>query len=218
MDIWLFILGYLVHFVASCILTYKVFQQRTIYGLSFDTQLCYLAATLSRCVWSLDTRLVETWLAYLELMLSTCMSMLLTYLMWRFRYTHTKEMITPLKAYLLVPASLLVAFLVHPSRAWWTVQILVAFSIYLEAVALLPQLYFLRRMLEVEPLTSHYVGLLVISRVVRLFFWVTLYLQGEHFVGLFLADLLHSVLAADYFVVWCRKLRNGGTLIYKGRV
>ncbi|OEH76087.1 er-retrevial receptor ter1p [Cyclospora cayetanensis] len=173
MDIWLFILGYLIHFVASCILTYKVFQQRTIYGLSFDTQLCFLASTVSRCIWSLDTRLVETWLAYLELGLSTFMSILLTYLMWSFRYTHTKQMILPLRAYVLIPVAgcppILPLPILSPSPP--------------------RTLYSLLR----EPL-------------------------GEHFVGLFLADLLHSVLAADYFVMWCRKLRHGGTLIYKGRV
>lgn len=59
MEVWLFILGYLIHFAASCVLVYKIQQQRTVYGLSIDTQICYLLATLSRCVWYLDTRLVE---------------------------------------------------------------------------------------------------------------------------------------------------------------
>ncbi|PFH35985.1 putative ER-retrevial receptor Ter1p [Besnoitia besnoiti] len=200
MEVWLFILGYLIHFVASCVLVYKVQQQRTVYGLSIDTQLCFLAATLSRCVWYLDTRLVETWLAYLELLCSTVISVVLTYYLWSYRHTNTKNVWTPCKAAVIIPVSMLTAFFIHPGRHWWTVQILVAFSIYTEAI---------------EPLTSHYVGLLVLSRVVRLFFWVTLYFQGEHFLGLFLADLLHSVLAADYFVMWCRKLRHGGALIYK---
>ncbi|CBZ51348.1 putative ER lumen protein retaining receptor 1 [Neospora caninum Liverpool] len=200
MEVWLFILGYLIHFVASCVLVYKIHQQRTVYGLSIDTQICFLAASLSRCVWYLDTRLVETWLAYLELLCSTVISVVLTYYLWRYRHTNTKTVWTPCQAAVIIPVSMLTAFFIHPGRQWWTVQILVAFSIYTEAI---------------EPLTSHYVGLLVLSRVVRLFFWVTLYFQGEHFLGLFLADLLHSVLAADYFVMWCRKLRHGGALIYK---
>ncbi|PHJ20912.1 er lumen protein retaining receptor [Cystoisospora suis] len=215
MEVWLFILGYLIHFAASCVLVYKIQQQRTVYGLSIDTQICYLLATLSRCVWYLDTRLVETWLAYLELLCSTVISVVLTYYLWRYRHTNTKNVWTPCKAALIIPVCSVLAFFIHPGRQWWTVQILVAFTIYTEAVGLLPQLWYMRRMLEVEPLTSHYVGLLVLSRVVRLFFWVTLYIQGEHFLGLFLADLLHSVLAADYFVMWCRKLRHGGALIYK---
>lgn len=43
----------------------------------------------------------------------------------------------------------LLAFFIHPGRQWWTVQILVAFTIYTEAVGLLPQLWYMRRMLEV---------------------------------------------------------------------
>ena len=47
--------------------------------------------------------LLQTRLAYVELLLSTCISVLLTYLMFVFRYTHTKEMTRPLKAIVLIP-------------------------------------------------------------------------------------------------------------------
>lgn len=59
METWLFIVGYLIHCFGSCVLAAKVLQQKTIYGLAADTQWCLLFATLSRCVWSLETRLVE---------------------------------------------------------------------------------------------------------------------------------------------------------------
>jgi len=215
MDVWLFILGYLVQFAGSCVLLYKIVQHRSIYGLSIDTQICFLVATVCRCIWSLETRLVETWLAHVELLLSTCVAALLCYYVISLRHTTTKTAWWPLRCFVTVPASFLVAFFFHPGSRWFTVQILVSFSMYLESVALLPQLYLMRRMIDIEPLTSLYVILLIISRIIRMLFWLNLFWQGEHFVGLFLADALHSALSVDYLYLWVKKLRNGGWVVFR---
>ena len=79
---------------------------------------------------------------------------------------------------------------------------------------LLPQLWLMRHMHEIEPLTSHYVGLLIVSRLIRMLFWGSLFMMGEHFFQLFVADLLHTVFAADYMYLWCSKLKSGGRLVY----
>jgi len=215
MEIWFFITGYLIHFFASCILIWKIRSTQSIYGLSPDTQICYLLATVSRWLWALDTRLVETNLAYLELFLSLGTAVVLTFLVIKYRHTTTKKPAKCLRVIPLSVVSLLLAFWFHPGHNWWTVQILVAFTMYIEAAALLPQLYLMRRMIEIEPLTSHYVALLTVSRFVRMLFWLQLYNQGEHFVGLFLSDLLHTLFSMDYLYMWVKKLRNGGTLIYR---
>eukprot|EP00919_Chromeraceae_sp_WS-2016_P053715 GHVR01127534.1.p1 GENE.GHVR01127534.1~~GHVR01127534.1.p1 ORF type:complete len:218 (-),score=-5.25 GHVR01127534.1:151-804(-) len=217
MEIWLFIFGYLMNFVGSCILVWKILNTRSIYGLAADTQYCLLASTISRCIWSLDTRLVETKLAYLELLLSIAAAILLAYFVFRFRHTTTKKPLIFLRWYYIIPVAIILAFFIHPGKNWWTVQILVAFSMYVEAGALMPQLYLMRKMIEIEPLTSHYVALLVVSRVIRIFFWLQLYFQGEHFLGLFVADLVHSLFSGDYMYLWFKKLRHGGHLIYRLR-
>mmetsp|Transcript_4904 Transcript_4904/g.11437 ORF Transcript_4904/g.11437 Transcript_4904/m.11437 type:complete len:217 (-) Transcript_4904:461-1111(-) len=215
MEVWLFIIGYLINFAASCLLLYKIWRHKSIYGLSGDTQYCFLFATLARCFWSFDTRLVETWLAHFELLCSTVVACLLSYSVWRYWHTTTKQAPPYLRLLFAVPLAALLAFFFHPGRQWFTIQSLVAFTMYVEAVALLPQLFLMRNMIEIEPLTSHYVGLLVISRAVRIAFWIQLYIQGEHFVSLILADVLHSLFSADYFIMWIRKLRNGGALVYR---
>ncbi|XP_055388448.1 ER lumen protein-retaining receptor 3-like [Condylostylus longicornis] len=215
MEKWLFIIGYLIQVVGSLLLLVKVWSKKSVYGLSSDTQICFLISTLSRIVWSMDTRLVETYLAYAELASSTVVTVLLCFSVWKFRHTTTKEAWWPLRSMVLGPIAFVLAVLFHPGSATISLQVLVAFTMYIEAMALLPQLYLMRKMIEVEPLTSHYVGILVLSRIVRLAFWFSLFMQGEHFIGLFVADLLHTLLAGDYLYIWCRKLRTGGALIYK---
>lgn len=45
-------------------------------------------------------------------------------------------------------------------------------------------------------------------------FWGVLFYIGEHFLQLFVADLVHTVFTADYMYLWFRKLKSGGRLIY----
>lgn len=215
METWLFILGYLIQLCGSLMLFWKIWRKRSVYGLSSDTQYCFGLSTLSRAIWSLETRLVSTRLAYVELFLSVSVSLVLCWAVYRFRHTTTKEALWYLRTQVLAPTAFFLAFFWHPGKDVISMQILVAFTMYVECLALLPQLYLMRRMIEIEPLTSHYVAAVGMSRAVRLLFWLVMYRQRELFWGLFFADLIHSILAADYMFLWFRKLRTGGTLIYQ---
>jgi len=222
MEVFLFILGYYVHLAASCLLFYKIWKQKSIYGLSVDTQGAFLLAAIVRCIWSLETRLVESaivgFFVYLELLLSTVAACGLTFLCYQLYHTTSKHSTPYLRVYATAPAALVLAFFFHPGEGWMSMQILVAFTMYQEALALLPQLWLMRKMHEVEPLTSHYVGLIVCARVVRMIFWGKMFMLGEHFLQLFFADVLHTIMSADYMYLWLRKLKDGGRLIYSQSV
>mmetsp|Transcript_94953 Transcript_94953/g.268185 ORF Transcript_94953/g.268185 Transcript_94953/m.268185 type:complete len:221 (-) Transcript_94953:107-769(-) len=214
MEIFLFILGYLVQAAASGILFYKIYKHKSIYGLSVDTQVAYLLAAISRCVWVLETRLVETKLAYFELLVSTAAACGLAFLCFQLYHTTSKHSPPFLRVYATAPAAMVLALLFHPGDDWFSMQILVAFTMYMEAFGLLPQLWLMRKMHEVEPLTSHYVGMVVVARFIRMVFWIKMYFLGEHFLQLLFADICHTVLSADYMFLWFMKLKYGGRLIY----
>ena len=69
---------------------------------------------------------------------------------------------------------------------------------FMEACGLLPQIYLLRKLGEIETMTGNYVVCLGISRFLRMIFWLMLYIQGDSFLYLVVADLLHCVLLADF--------------------
>eukprot|EP00918_Siedleckia_nematoides_P031089 GHVU01067284.1.p1 GENE.GHVU01067284.1~~GHVU01067284.1.p1 ORF type:complete len:152 (-),score=12.30 GHVU01067284.1:1075-1530(-) len=150
MEIWLFIIGYIIQCVGSVMLLVSIRKQKSIFGLSADSLHCFLLSTVSRCFWSLDTRLVETPLLFFELVLSTLAYCSLTYYAHKLRHTNSKQPPMFMRAPWLALGALLAAVAVHPGKYWVSMQVLVAFSIYIEAVALLPQLYFMRRMYEVS--------------------------------------------------------------------
>jgi|EP00927_Polykrikos_kofoidii_P075371 ER lumen protein retaining receptor len=214
MEIFLFILGYYVQVAASCLLVFKIHKQRSIYGLSVDTQLCYLLSIVVRWVWVMETRLVETKLAYLELILSTVAASGLSFLCYQYNHTTSKQPNKFLRIYFTAPAALVLALIFHPGDDWISMQVLIAFTNYLEAFALLPQLDLMRKMHEIEPLTSHYVGLIVVARFVRMLFWIKMTMLGEHFLQLMFSDICHTLLSADYMYLWFRKLKDGGRLVY----
>eukprot|EP00913_Durusdinium_trenchii_P028961 g27155.t1 len=138
-----------------------------------------MLAAVARCVWSMETRLVETKFAYLELILSTAVAVGLSFMCFQFQHTAPKQSTPFLRVYATAPAALVLAFFFHPGDDWFTMQILVSYTMFQEGMGLLPQLWLMRKMHEVEPLTSHYVGLIVVARFIRMCFWGKMYFLGQ---------------------------------------
>lgn len=126
--------------------------------------------------------------------------------------------------YLLVPCVLLAAF-VHPSlNNEWFSDSAWSLSMYLEAVAILPQLYMFQRKAAdeggaVEWLISHFVFALGFARVSELIFWMSSYKElsstsSSSYVGVLvvLTQLVHLIIMADFFYYYIRALRKGGPM------
>ena len=84
---------------------------------------------------------------------------------------------------------------------------------FMEAVGLLPQIYLLRSLGEIETMTGHYVFCLGISRFLRMIFWGLLWYQGDSFLYLVIADLLHCALLTD-FAYYYMKSRGPSILLH----
>jgi len=217
-EVALFIGGYLFQTIGSFVLLHKMRKTRSTYGLSAQTQILFLMATLSRCIWSRDTRLMDTAMAPIELLVTLAANVAILVYFYRLKHTTAglkgdRDLWWPLQWYYLSLVSLLMALVFHPGRATISMQVLVAFSIYCEAMALIPQLALMKNLIEVESLTSNFVTLLVLARSIRLLFWCRLFWLGETFPGLMVADGLHTILSVDYVYLWVKKLKRGGPLL-----
>lgn len=123
--------------------------------------------------------------------------------------------------YLLGP-SVLLALIFHPSLnhdfvsdVAWTI------SMYLESVAMVPQLYMFQKQASdeggvVEALTSHMVFALGISRLFELTFWLTSYTELTHHSGssvagylVLLAQIGHLGVMGDFFYYYFKSLSEG---------
>ena len=106
------------------------------------------------------------------------------------------------KYYVLIGACFGLSLIFFPGNAgkyYVTLQMLVSFTMFLEAVALIPQLVHLRNNRDPEGLTSNYLYCLGASRAVRFFFWFAMISNNDSFWYLIAADLIHTALLIGFF-------------------
>ena len=114
------------------------------------------------------------------------------------RQTYDREQDTFRTAFLVAPC-LLLALLVHSSLA--VTEILWTFSIYLEAVAILPQLVLMQRTRNIDNLTGNYVFLLGLYRALYIVNWVYRYFTEPHYRQwiAWTSGVVQTALYADFF-------------------
>lgn len=92
-------------------------------------------------------------------------------------------------------------------------QILWTFSIYLESVAILPQLFMVSKTGEAETITSHYLFALGVYRTLYLFNWIwRYYFEGFFDLIAIVAGLVQTVLYCDFFYLYITKVLKGKKL------
>lgn len=86
-----------------------------------------------------------------------------------------------------------------------------AFSIYLESVAILPQLFLLQKQGEVENLTSHFVAALGAYRGLYLLNWIYRYATEDDYMQriVWLAGLVQTGLYIDFFYHYYESKKSG---------
>jgi len=85
-------------------------------------------------------------------------------------------------------------------------QILWTFSIYLESVAILPQLFMVSKTGEAETITSHYLFALGSYRALYLFNWIyRYYAEGFFDIIAVVAGVVQTILYCDFFYLYITK-------------
>ena len=80
-----FVIGYYILHIGSGLLLYKIQKQKSAYGISLDSQIALLIATLSRVVWFNDTQLPSMWLAWVEIIMAVGIHATIVYQCWSYK-------------------------------------------------------------------------------------------------------------------------------------
>jgi ER lumen protein retaining receptor len=89
-------------------------------------------------------------------------------------------------------------------------EILWTFSIWLESVAILPQLFMLQRTGEAETITTHYLFALGLYRALYIPNWIWRYWTEGWFDGIaVIAGIVQTVLYSDFFWIYYTKVMKG---------
>lgn len=105
---------------------------------------------------------------------------------------------------LLLPCVIL-AVLINAS--FTLLEVIWTFSIYLEAVAILPQLFLLQRRGEAETITAHYLFALGIYRALYVLNWCYRYYTEESYDPIVIVSgIVQTVLYVDFFYLYVTRV------------
>lgn len=182
-------------------------QTNSCSGISFKSQALYLIVYITRYMdlfWTFTDSAYNTIFKLLFLASSGYTIYLMT---TAYKPTHDPNLDTFRVQYLL-GGSLALA-IIYP-YAYTPSEILWAFSIWLESVAILPQLFLLQRTGEAETITTHYLFALGSYRALYIPNWIWRYFAEDHWDGIaVLAGLVQTVLYSDFFWIYYTKVLKG---------
>jgi ER lumen protein retaining receptor len=203
--LWLFEIGYILQHLATISQIWKIQQKNNTEMISLETNVLFLIGAFSRLIWMWDSMLKGFFLSYVEIVLAlgTLAYFIYLYNKYKMNNYYAHEIKTPfyLQLFVLIPVILLLSFFFHPGskgKYYLTMQMFVSLSIFAEAIGLLPQLYLIRKSNDTGDLSQLYVVFLGFARLFRLLFWLKMYFDGNKFMSLIFADLVHCLLLFNF--------------------
>nr|OQO32414.1 hypothetical protein B0A51_00199 [Rachicladosporium sp. CCFEE 5018] len=181
-------------------------------GISFKSQFAYLLVYVTRYLDLLWTNPFASGLGLYNTVfkiLFISAQVYIVYLMLNdYKPTHDPNADTFKVEYLLAGAA--VMGLVFPPEYKFT-EMLWAFSLWLESVAILPQLFMLQRTGSAETITTHYIFALGAYRALYIPNWIWRYfMEKGHFEPIpVIAGIIQTVLYTDFFYIYWSKVMQG---------
>jgi len=200
------LVGDLAHLLGIFILLMKIWKSRSCAGISGRTQILFALVYVTRYV-DLFTHFVSIYNSVMKAIFILS-SFATIYLIFRkFKATYDKNHDTFRIEFLAVPCAVLALIINHDFSA---MEILWTFSIYLESVAILPQLFMLSKTGEAETITSHYLFALGSYRALYIFNWIYRYHIEAFFDPIaVVAGCVQTILYADFFYLYATRVLKG---------
>ncbi|CAD6996956.1 ER lumen protein-retaining receptor [Ceratitis capitata] len=201
--------GDLSHVVAVIILLLKIWKTRSCAGISGKSQLLFAIVYLTRYL-DLFTTYVSLYNSIMKILFLSASGATLYFMYGKFRGTYDHNHDTFRIEFLLIPCGLLSLVINHE---FTVMEILWTFSIYLESVAILPQLFMVSKTGEAESITSHYLFALGSYRALYLLNWIHRYIAESHYdlIAIF-AGIVQTILYCDFFYLYITKVLKGKKL------
>ncbi|ROT42405.1 ER lumen protein retaining receptor 1 [Sodiomyces alkalinus F11] len=195
------------HLASIGILLHKMLQLKSCSGISFKSQVLYFVVYITRYLDLFSTNTLYN-LAFKILFISS--QGYIIYLMaTAYKPTNDPNLDTFRVQYLLAGAAVLAIIFPYYYTAS---EVLWAFSIWLESVAILPQLFMLQRTGEAETITTHYLFALGSYRALYIPNWIYRYAtEPKHKVDwiAIIAGIIQTILYSDFFWIYYNKVLKG---------
>lgn len=200
--------GDMSHLVSILLLLLKIHTIRSCAGLSLKTQELYAIVFATRYL-DIFTDFISLYNTVMKIFFLWSSFSIVWYMRYHnvVRHSYDKDHDT-FRHYFLILPSMILALLVHEKFTFR--EVLWTFSLYLEAVAILPQLVLLQRTRNVDNLTGNYVFFLGAYRGFYILNWIYRYFTEKNYHKwiTWVSGLVQTVLYADFFYYYVKSWRN----------
>jgi len=200
------------HLMSVLVLLLKIHTIKSCAGISLKTQELYAIVFVTRYL-DLFSDYISFYNTIMKIIFIASSISIVWYMRSHkiVRRSYDKEQDT-FRHYLLVIPCIILALLVHDKFTFR--EVLWAFSIYLEAVAILPQLVLLQRSRNIDNLTGQYVFFLGAYRGFYILNWIYRYFTERHYFRLipWVSGLVQTALYADFFYYYFKSWKNNEKL------
>jgi len=208
------IIADLLHLASILLLLTKIEFKRSVAGISLKTQVLYVIVFSLRYL-DLFFSYIDLYNTLMKLFFLSSSYYVVYLIMTRYKASYDKNGDQKFPAHYLVGGCFLLSLIFNEGTGfeWW--EILWAWSIFLESVAILPQLFLLQATGEVENITSHYVFALGGYRALYILNWIVRYFTEGYVSWLaWTAGIIQTVLYADFFYYYFQsKLYGTGIMV-----
>ncbi|XP_053539990.1 ER lumen protein-retaining receptor 3 [Ictalurus punctatus] len=194
------------HLLAIIILFMKIWRSKSCAGISGKSQVLFALVFTTRYL-DLFTVFISAYNTVMKVVFLVLAYATVYLIYMRFRNSYDSENDSFRVEFLLVPVAGL-SFL--ENYAFTPLEILWTFSIYLESVAILPQLFMITKTGEAESITTHYLFFLGLYRTLYLANWVWRY----HTEGFFdqiavVSGVVQTIFYCDFFYLYFTRVIKG---------
>lgn len=201
--------GDLSHLGAILILLLKIWKTRSVAGISGKSQILFALVFATRYL-DLFTNFVSVYNSVMKVIYIGCAFTTVYFIYVKFKATYDGNHDTFRIEFLLIPVAGLSVLVNHEFSA---LEILWTFSIYLESVAILPQLFMISKTGEAETITTHYLFALGLYRALYLCNWIwRYYFEGFFDLIAIVAGCVQTILYCDFFYLYITKVLQGKKL------
>ncbi|CAG8200836.1 unnamed protein product [Penicillium salamii] len=216
------------HLASIFMLLQKMKTSSSCSGLSFKSQVLYLLVFVTRYLDLFWTFTESLYLTTFKLLFIGSSAYVIYLMLNDYKPTHDPNIDTFKVQYLLGISAVLAILFPHDYRVSEVnplatpsprpranvIQILWTFSIWLESVAILPQLFMLQRTGEADTITTHYLFALGLYRALYIPNWMFRYFTEASFQRSFqpvpiLAGIIQTLLYSDFFYIYYNKVLKG---------
>lgn len=196
------------HVLSIFLLLHKIHKSGSISGISFKTQVLYALVFVTRYL-DVMTSYISLYNTLMKL-LFLATSFYTIYIMSKNKDKGPAASLDTFRTEYLLAGSLAMAVIFPAHKIYTVVNIYWTFSLWLEAVAILPQLFMLQRTGQGESLTVHYIFALGLYRGFYILNWIYRYWFNDWFsLTAFLTGVIQTALYSDFFYVYYKKVFQG---------